>query len=152
MNEEWRDIEGFEGYYQVSNLGRVRSVDREIYHPYNKTISHYKGKILKPGKRNKGYLGICLTKGNKQKSFLVHRLVAQAFIPNPYNFEQINHKDEDKTNNQVSNLEWCDCKYNMNYGNLKSNMSKTRRNNISNQKPVKCLETGQIYFNSQDAS
>ena len=151
MQEEWRDIKGFEGYYQVSNLGRVRSLDREIYHPYNKTISHYKGSIMKYSTRKKGYLGICLTKENKQKSFLIHRLVAEAFIPNPMNYNQINHIDEDKTNNKVDNLEWCDCKYNVNYGSCIKNMKKAKTNNTYNQKAILCIETGTKYFNSKHA-
>ena len=151
MQEEWRDIKGFEGYYQISNLGRVRSLDREIYHPYNKTISHYKGSIMRFSIRRKGYLGICLTKGNKQKSFLIHRLVAQAFIPNPMNYDQINHIDENKANNRVDNLEWCDCKYNVNYGSCIKNMKKTRINNTYNQKKIMCVETGVTYFNSKHA-
>ena len=151
MREEWKDIKGFEGYYQVSNLGRVRSLDREIYHSYNKTISHYKGSIMKLSKRRKGYLGLVLMKGNKQKSFLVHRLVAEAFIPNPNNYDQVNHIDENKTNNQVDNLEWCNCKYNVNYGSCIERMKATRTNNTHNQRPVKCVETGEIFKNSRDA-
>lgn len=154
MDEIWKDIADYEGYYQISNLGRVRSVDRYIYNVSNfgdNKISFYKGKILRPSKRRKGYLGISLTKKNKQRSFLIHRLVAQAFIPNSNNLPQVNHIDEDKTNNQVCNLEWCDNKYNINYGNCIANMSKTRTNNMHNQKPVICIETGIIYANSNDA-
>lgn len=151
MKEEWRNIKGFEGYYQVSNFGRVRSLDRKIYHPYDRVMTSYKGKIMKASTRNKGYLGICLTKGNKQKSFLIHRLVAEAFIPNPNGYSQVNHIDENKKNNRVDNLEWCDCKYNVNYGSCIENMKNTRTNNTYNQRPVKCLETGIIYHNSNEA-
>lgn len=154
MNEIWKDIENYEGYYQISNFGRVRSVDRYIYNTSNfgnNKVSFYKGKIMKPSKREKGYLGICLTKQNKQQSFLIHRLVAKAFIQNPNNLPQVNHIDENKANNQVFNLEWCDNKYNVNYGNCILNMSKSRINNMYNQKPVRCIETGAIYSNSNDA-
>ena len=96
--EEFRDIPGYEGLYEVSNLGRVRR----------------NGKILKPYD-NDGYLRVDLFKNGIVRKFLIHRLVAQAFIPNPKNLPQINHKDEDKTNNTVENLEWCDNKYNINY-------------------------------------
>ncbi len=154
LSEEWRDIEGFEGYYQVSSFGRIRSVDRFVYNKGNSgenKYSFYKGKVMRQGRRKKGYLGITLSKGNKNKSFLVHRLVANAFIPNPYNLSQINHKDENPANNHVDNLEWCSPKYNINYGNCIDNMIKTRTNNAYNQKPVICLESGIIYSNSNDA-
>lgn len=100
MIEEWRDVLGYEGLYEVSNLGRVRR----------------NGKILKPQAERGGYLHVFLSKNGIVKHGKVHRLVASAFIPNPNNYPQINHKDEDKTNNAVSNLEWCDGKYNANYG------------------------------------
>lgn len=102
--EIWRDIEKYEGLYQVSNQGRVKS------------LKFGKEKILKSGKDKDGYLKVDLCKDGKKKTCQVHRLVAQAFIDNPSNLEQVNHKDEDKTNNNVSNLEWCSAKYNMNYG------------------------------------
>ena len=103
-NEIWKDIEGYEGKYQVSNLGRVKS------------IRYGKEKILSPSISNQGYIQVNLCKNGKQKWCLIHRLVALAFIPNPNNLPQINHRDEDKTNNKVENLEWCDHKYNNNYG------------------------------------
>ena len=104
MNKEeiFRDIEGFENLYQISNYGRVYSL-----------IS---GKFLKTCKDKDNYRQITLHKNGKQKTYLVHRLVAQAFIPNPSNLPQINHKDENPSNNHLENLEWCDAKYNVNYG------------------------------------
>jgi len=115
MQEIWKDIKGYEGLYQVSNLGNVKVLDRKIKSNYNYFIR--KGRILKLciGKKD-GYVYVCLTKNNKGKTVKVHRLVAQAFIPNPNNLPQINHKDEDKTNNNVDNLEWCTSLYNNNYG------------------------------------
>lgn len=104
--EEWRSIEGYPNY-QVSNMGRVKSLN------YSRTGEEG---ILKNCKNNRGYLQVFLCKNSKQKCYLVHRLVAQAFLDNPNNFPEINHKDEDKINNQLTNLEWCDNKYNMNYG------------------------------------
>ena len=105
MQEIWKDIPNYEGLYQVSNLGRVKSLFK------------YK-KILKPRPRN-GYLRVSLTKNNKSTNYAVHRLVAQAFISNPNNLPEINHKDENKQNNCVDNLEFCTRKYNMKYGTWK---------------------------------
>ena len=117
MEEEiWKDIEGFEGYYQVSSLGRVRSLDRIIIRRDGIQI-HKKEKILKQAFNEFGYNLVNLCKNNVHKTYLVHRLVAEAFIPNPDNLPQVNHKSEfEKTDNRVCNLEWCDAKYNSNYG------------------------------------
>ena len=115
MIEEWRPIEGYEGLYEVSNTGRVRSVDRYVVD----SLGHrkfYKGKVLIPVKSNLGYLLVSLCCNGKHKMFLVHRLTAQAFLPNPDNLPEVNHLDEDKTNNRVDNLEFCDRSYNINYG------------------------------------
>lgn len=126
MNEIWKDIEGYEGYYQVSNLGRVRSLDRIIEGRWGLILS--KGIMLSQKTTTYGYKEVGLSKNGKVKYFAVHRLVAMAFIPNPNNYPQINHMDECRTNNFVwvnddgsidsskSNLEWCDAKYNSNYG------------------------------------
>ena len=100
--EIFRDIPGYP-YYQISNLGRVWSKKRQIY--------------LKTHKNNSGYFQVCLRAINgKSKKELVHRLVALAFIPNPHNKPTVNHKDENKDNNRVENLEWCTNEYNINYG------------------------------------
>ena len=107
MKEVFRDITGYEGLYQVSNFGNVRSLN------YNKTGQV---KLLNPGKTTNGYLIVGLCKEGNRKHRFVHRLVAQTFIENPDNLPEVNHIDEDKTNNVVSNLEWCDRKYNANYG------------------------------------
>ena len=93
--EIWKDIEGYEGLYQISNLGRVRSLARA-------TTS---GKVLKQMKKH-GYMNVCFSKNNVDKYFRVHRLVALAFIPNPENKPTVNHIDGNKANNNVSNLEW----------------------------------------------
>lgn len=115
MIEEWRPIEGYEGLYEVSNTGRVRSLDMYLKCK-GKSYRLQKGKVLSPSKNTDGYLQVCLCCNGKYKKCLVHRLAAQAFIPNPDNLPEINHLDEDKTNNNVDNLEWCDRKYNLNYG------------------------------------
>lgn len=117
--EIWKDINGYIGIYQVSNMGNVRSLQREEY----KCRQGYrvrKGRQLKPGRDKKGYLLVGLRKDGKCKTRRIHRLVAEAFIPNPNNLPQINHKDENKCNNTVDNLEWCTPSYNINYG--KANM------------------------------
>ena len=100
--EVFKDIEGYEGLYQVSNYGNVLSVKRN--------------KFLKPAEQCCGYYQIALSKKCIVKSFLVHRLVAQAFLENPDNLPVVNHLDENRKNNNVSNLEWCTVEHNINYG------------------------------------
>ena len=114
MEEIWKDIKGFEGKYQVSNLGRVRGFVR------------VKGKILSYHPSSDGYLRAELRKDGKKIRFYVHRLVAQAFISNPDNLPEVNHKDEDKTNNKVDNLEWCTHEYNITYGTMQQRSADSR--------------------------
>ena len=114
--EAWKTIEGFEGFYEVSSLGRVRSLPRVVKGNHNST-QFRKGKILKQKIKKNGYLYVCLAKESVNTYHHIHRLVAKAFIPNPDNLPQINHKDECKTNNVVGNLEWCSQLYNNNYSN-----------------------------------
>ena len=109
IEEKWLPVVGYEGLYEVSNLGRVRSL------PRNTT----KGKILAQQITKFGYLKVALVKNNVPKFFQVHRLVAVSFIPNPNNLPQVNHINENKLDNRVENLEWCTAKYNMNYSNSK---------------------------------
>lgn len=103
--EIWKDIVDYEGLYQISNLSRIRSLDRRINHKNNHTIIR-KGKVIKPVLGNRGYLKFLLSKDNKQKAQLLHRIVAQYFIPNPENKSEVNHIDGDKTNCRIENLEW----------------------------------------------
>ena len=108
-------VKQYKGLYQVSNTGLVRSLGMWVNG--NGGSKYWRnGRILKCGNTGRGYLMVVLTKNENRKTHIVHRLVAQAFIPNPNNLPQVNHKDECKTNNNVSNLEWCDNKYNSNYG------------------------------------
>ena len=123
MEEIWKDIKDYEGHYQVSNLGRAKSLDRYIKGKGH-SLQFKKGRILKPMKDSNGYLKVRLCNGEKSKTFNLHRLVAEVFIPNPNNYKEVNHKDENKSNNIVSNLEWCDRKYNINYGTRTEKCSK----------------------------
>jgi len=104
--EEWRDIEGYEGIYQVSSYGNVRSLDRSIDNA-NGILCHYKGKTIYQSIVGAGYKQVSLYLGSKYRKKYVHQLVAKAFLPNPRNLYEINHKDHNKENNCVTNLEWC---------------------------------------------
>lgn len=120
-NVLWKDIEGYEGIYQISNFGEVmRLMSYDSRHHLRNS------KILKQRKNSEGYMIVGLHKNGKEKKFLVHRLVAQAFISNPKNYPEINHIDENKHNNFASNLEWCNREYNVNYGNAQKKRVATR--------------------------
>lgn len=128
-NELWKDIKDYEGLYQISNLGRVKS------------LRFGKEKILKYGKSGKGYFFVNLCKNGEYKSYIVHRLIAKAFIPNPENLPEVNHKDENKQNNCVENLEWCTHKYNNNYRTRNNRMAK------ANSKPILQFTKNGEYIN-----
>jgi hypothetical protein len=125
MEEVWKDIEGYDDY-QVSNHGRVKS------------LKYGKERIMTPHTINGGYLNVCLSKNSKINWYLIHRLVAEAFISNPYNLPYINHKDECKTNNHVDNLEWCTRQYNNTYGTGIQRMTEKLkgRNNTKKSKTI----------------
>ena len=132
--EIWKPVVGYEGLYEVSSLGMVRSVDRKevFHHKDGKQIERFRhGKTMTPNYDGKGcYLHVRLTKNGIGKSTNVHRIVATAFIPNPNNLPEVNHIDEDKTNNAVSNLEWCDHLYNNRYG-TKLTSSRGEKNSMN---------------------
>ena len=110
MIEMWREIENYENIYQVSNLGKIRSLDREITYKYKENdirSAKLKGRNIKISKDNNGYAITCLTKNTKGKTHKIHRLVAKAFISNPEKKKCVNHKNGIKNDNRVENLEWC---------------------------------------------
>lgn len=127
--EEWKDIQGYEGLYQVSNYGRVKSLGNE---------KKRNDKILKAQTKKNMYKQIGLHKDGIEKKYLIHRLVAQAFIPNPNNYKEVNHKDENPSNNNVFNIEWCSSSYNANYGTRKERIGKARINYFYYKKVASC--------------
>lgn len=141
--EEWRDIAGYEGYYQVSNFGKVRSVDRYVK---CKGFNYIEGRIMKPNMDKYGYFKILLCKNNKYKTFTIHRLVGMTFPDlvdwteeakgKPFEELEINHKNECKWDNAVWNLEWCNSKYNINYGTGIKRRIETQRKTMSTMKPI----------------
>lgn len=124
--EEWKDIVGYEGLYQISTLGNVRSYDR-IVNCRNGHTRTIKGKVLATTRSGGGYLKVMLTKDSVAKNHRIHRLVAMAFIPNPDNLPDVNHIDEDKTNNKVSNLEWCSRSYNNHYSLITERLNEAKK-------------------------
>lgn len=135
----WKDIPGFEGLYLISTTGMVYSVRRR--------------KVLKPD-NSRGYMVVTLQRDGIRRRYGVHRLVALSYIPNPNNLPVVNHKDEDKTNNDVSNLEWCTTSYNNNYGSRTERSTATQINNAFLRKdvrPVICIDTNIRYLSTKDA-
>lgn len=138
MKEEWRDIKDYENIYQISNIGRFRSLDRYETHMVNgKEVRRLIKGIIREGTLNKdGYLQVGLSRNGKQETKCIHQLVAGAFIPNPNNLPEVNHKSEIKTQNNVENLEWCDQGYNNAYGTRAKRAAETNTNHPSYSKPI----------------
>ena len=127
IKEEWKDIPGYDGYYEISNTGRIRICNS--------------GKILKQSDHTSGYKSVRLWNGSNYKNHYVHRLVAEAFIPNPDNKPTVNHKDENRKNNSANNLEWMTYLENNEYGNRKKKFI------LSRSKPVRAYDKyGNVVF------
>lgn len=133
---EWKTITGYENY-EVSSEGDIRN---------KKT-----GKILKPAKNSTGYLLVGLCKDGKLKSFLVHRLVAETWIPNPNGYPIVNHINENKEDNSVDNLEWCSYKYNSNYGTCQQRKGQAKKDSGNGGKKVYCVELDQTFNSIKEA-
>lgn len=144
MTEIWRPIKNFEGLYEVSNLGRVKSVARKSWNGYK--MIEQKEVITYGSKHSTGYMSKILYKDNKPYNKRVHRLVAEAFIPNPENKPTVNHIDEDKTNNNVYNLEWATMKEQNNHG------TKNERRITKVGFKVMCIETGKEYISVRECA
>ena len=133
MKEQWKAVNGYEGLYEVSNAGKIRSVDHYVRSRYcNRLV---KGRIMKQQTDKDGYKKVCLCKENVRKTFFVHRIVATAFIENSHKYPCINHIDENKQNNRADNLEFCTVQYNTAYGNgiyKRSSKRKKAINQIKN--------------------
>ena len=125
MTEEWKPVVGYEGRYEVSNLGRVRSVERTFADKNGRQIT-FCGVVLSPSITNRGRLIVGLNVDNRRRSCSVHRLVAMAFLSNPDNLPEVNHKDENPLNNRVDNLEWCTSDYNRHYGTVIERVTKSK--------------------------
>lgn len=138
--EQWKSITGYEGLYEVSSLGRVRSL-------WDGRLQIHRTKVLKPMKNKCGYLFVVLFKNGERKMFRVHRLVSEAFIDNPLNKQEVNHKDEDKTNNRVDNLEWMTRNENINYGTHNERVAKAHINHPKLSKPVLQFTKDEIFVN-----
>lgn len=135
--ENWKTIPETDGLYSVSNLGNVRRNEhyttvKPNEQKQNETVAFYKEKLIKPYKDSTGYLVVSLrdSKGNTYRK-KIHRLVAQAFLPNPDNLNVVNHKDENKLNNVVENLEWCTTNYNANYGTRNARIQAALSNKVA---------------------
>lgn len=136
----FRDVVGYEGLYGITSCGKV--------------WNYKKGRFLKPTADKDGYLKVGLRKNGKTKTFLVHRLVAMAYIANPEGLPEVNHKDEVKDHDWLNNLEWCDREYNVNYGTRNEKVSKALKGNenLSCRKGVYCVELDKTFKSMSEAA
>lgn len=136
MKEIWKDIKNYEGLYQISNLGRVKNLERKVNDYRGEKTRTIKEKILSPFDNGNGYLAVTLVKNKKRKNYYIHRLVAFSFLSNPNHFGYVNHLDYNTKNNEVSNLEFCTQKTNVNYS----------AKNMKHRKNVTHTNTGERYI------
>lgn len=155
-NETWKDIKDYKGLYQISNLGKIKKLEKRLI-SYYKDGRIYKGykkeKILKNRLYNNGYYGVVLSKNNKQKNIFIHRILAIYFIPNPENKLEVNHKDGNKQNNDINNLEWVTKSENQKHA-FKIGLKKVsiKNNYMLAQKPVYCKELNKTFKSISEAS
>lgn len=140
IEEVWKDIKDYKGLYQVSNLGRIKSLKRKVYAGRGRMRWQYE-RILSDNKTNgNGYKIVSLNKNGKEKNKYIHRLVAETFLSNPNNYKYINHKDQNTLNNNVENLEFCTAQYNCTYNNAHIKRGLKFRNNLINSKRIYQLD------------
>lgn len=158
MVEKWENISGFDGDYQISNFGRVKSTNRiVIYMGKNQTGAEFKVQRIFPERILKtyirgGYEHVNLKRKSKSYNYSIHRLVATYFLQNPNNYSIINHKDENKLNNKFDNLEWCDSKYNANYGTRNDRIARKLKDNPNFYIPVLCYDLNNNFIKKYDSA
>lgn len=145
--ENWKPVVGYEGFYEVSDLGRIRRVDSRV----NSGIKHsnsrmVKGRVLKTHLKRNGYLSVDLSVNNKVKTISVHRLVAEAFLPKIEGKTQVNHINLNKQDNRVSNLEWCTSEENKDHAHRNGKFYNPYK------KPIRCVDTGEVFESSYQAA
>lgn len=138
MKEIWKDIDGFEGIYQISNYGRLKALSKQL--KGRNSYRNVKEKVLKPAIGTCGYYQYPLSHNSKKKTILIHREVAKAFVDNPNELYEVNHKDENRLNNHFENLEWCDRSYNNSYNDRTKRAAETQRNTHPSRKAVEQID------------
>jgi len=148
MAEIWKSIPGYEGYYEASPSGLIRSISRQYVNNRGATRM-VEGRVLSPTTSRSGYQLVALYKNKKRKDLLVHRLVAETFLNNPTNKKEVNHIDGDKKNNKIGNLEWCTQSENLKH---RYRVLGCAPCDGGQSKPVRCIETGEVYASGRAAA